>query len=388
MKCSKIFLFSLMLFNLSASSQTIDLKDIRKKELTKPAMGLAAPLVRSDNSSKKSTAVISTDEKSIFLQKNIPSVIGSSGMAPAHFDNLNLSFGDDKLSFTSGFFTDKSTKKNSYGFSLSAEAPNGSRTIFQPGGKTPFDFGIEFKYTNELSASKWFLVETNSSTKAQTVTNNISSVSNKWLNFSFSANLAKHILFSNDTLNYNKNPFTFEAFVNFNYLFNSFIVNSYVKKRVLTSIGAGFGRFTNYTAQDEINLRKGIIYNNSQLSETEVVSGRKAAAYKIYNGLIVKGAIFKPLTDPFALSQIHLGATMSSFGAGSSNHLLNGTAGVYFSKWKKDETDDTPPKKILKESFSVGLIADFRNLQNSSDTDYMKDNFKIVLSAQIPLSFF
>jgi len=381
MKHLKISLFAFLLLNLTARSQTVDLKTKRIDELLPTAKKLVA--TRDDkSSSNKSSTLLTGDDKAVFLQKVIPSVIGSTGMAPAYFDNLNLSFGDDKLSFTTGVFTDKNTKTNSFGFSLSAEAPNGSRTVFEPGGKTPFDFGIEFKYTAELSASKWFLIENG------TVTNNISSISNKWINFSLSGNLAKHILFTNDTLSHIQNPFTFEALVNFNYLFNSFVINKYIKKRILCSIGAGFGRFTNYAEQDEINLRKGIVYNNNQLSETEVISGRRATDYKVYNGVIFKGTIFKPLTDPFAFSQIHLGATLSSYGAGSSTHLLNGTAGVYFSKWKKEDNDDTPPKKVLKESFSVGLIADFRNLQNSSNSGYMKDNFKIVISAQIPLSFF
>ncbi len=374
-----LFLSSLVKTELSA--QTMDLRAIRRNQSLLPLGAENASPSKLTDDSKDKGKELSDVDKAAFTQKNIPSVIGSSGMAPAFFDNFNVSFGDDKISFTTGKFADKK-KKNSIGMSLSADAPNGSRTVFQPGSKTPYDFGVELKYTYEISASKWFLKSDGRAT------NKISSVSNKWINFSFLGNSAKHILFSNDTLNITKNPFTFEALVSFNYLFNSFIINDYVKKRILYSLGAGYARYTNYEDQDEINLRKGVVYNNNQLSETEVISGRRADNYKVLNGLVVKAGIYKPLSDPFSYNQIHLGATASSFGLGSSNHLLNSTGGIYFSKWKSEDDEDVPGKKILKEIFSVGLIADFRNLQNGKQSAYMKNNFKMVLSAQIPLNFF
>jgi hypothetical protein len=392
MQIKKMFLPFIIIVFISGGlyAQKISLKSLRssaKKNnptTTISNIGFSATTVKaySDNNKvKKASDTMSKADKAAFLNKNIPSVIGSSGMAPAFFDNFNVSFGDDKLSITTGTFAD-SLKKNSIGATISAEAPNGSRTIFQPGGKTPYDFGVELKYTYEMKASKWRLKI------KDRVTDTISSISNKWINFSFSGNIAKHILFTDDTLNNTKNPFTFEALISFNYLFNSFIINEYVRRRVLYSIGAGFGRYTNYDEQDEVNLRKGTIYNNNQLSETEVISGRRAANYKIVNGLIAKASIFKPLSDPFSYNHIHFGATISSFGLGSSNHLLNGTGGIYYSRWKSEEDEEKEGEKILKEIFSVGLIADFRNLQNSKQSAYMKDNFKLVLSAQIPLNFF
>lgn len=369
------------------SAQTMDLKSVKKavasmrKSTYTVAYTEAMPKTFFDNSNKKKGDTMAKEDKAAFLQKNIPSVIGSSGMAPAFFDNFNVSFGDDKLSITTGTFAD-SLKKNSFGASITAEAPNGSRTVFQPGGQTPFDFGVELKYTFEKSASTWYLKGYKGDS------NKISSISNKWINVSFAGNIAKHILFTDDTLNITKNPFTFEALISFNYLFNSFILKEHIKRRILYSLGAGFGRYTNYEEQDEINLRKGVIYNNNQLSETEVVSGRRADSYQVFNGLVIKAGIYKPLSDPFSYNHVHLGATISSFGLGSANHLLNSTGGIYYSRWKSEDDEDNEGKKILKEIFSVGLIADFRNLQNAKQSAYAKENFKMVLSAQIPLNFF
>jgi hypothetical protein len=367
------------MFLINGYSQTMNLKTIRKNERL-PATSKFLAVTSTDAAP---STVLTQADKDAFLQKNIPSIIGKSGMAPAFFDNFNISLGDDELSVTSGTFTNDN-KTQSCGGSLKASAPNGSRAIFQPGGKTPFDVEAQLKYTWELSATKWNLIQNG------VTTTDISSISNKWINFSFSGNIAKQILFTDDTLNQTKNPFTYEALVSFNYLFNSFVIQSYIKRRVLLNIGAGFGRFTNYEALDEINLRKGSIYNNNQLSETEVISGRKNGDYKVFNGVVIRGAAYKPLTDPLSFSAVHLGATLNSFGLGSSNHILNGTTGLYFSKWKsEDQTNDNgTTTSALKEVFSVGLIADFKNLQDASTSTYIKDNFKLVVSAQIPLNFF
>jgi len=364
-------------FYLSTTAQ-----DVRYKA-TRLTQKVSVPLRAATLTEGSPVASLTNDEKNVFLQKNIPSVISKSGMAPAHFDNFNISFGDDEIALTSGTFT-SNTKTQSFGGTIKAAAPNGSRVIFQPGSKAPLDFNAELKYTFEFDTKKRTL-----SVPITGSPYNISSVSNKWVNVSFSSSIKNHILFLNDTSNITEHPFTFEALVSYNYLFNSFLINTEIDKRILFSFGAGLARFTNYSEFNEINLRKGI-FSSTQFSETEVISGRVNNSYKITTGTVIRAAAYKPLTDPFSLSALHAGITANSFGLGSSNHLLNGTAGIYFSRWavENEQNSGGTQDPIMKEIFSIGLIADFKNLQNASQNEYLKNNFRIMVTAQIPLQFF
>lgn len=373
-----------LLYLQTVLAQTTDLKTLRRAEKNNPTKQKLTAVGKGDE--KDSISVrdahdLIPAEKAAFVLNNIPSVISKSGMAPAFFDNFSFGFGDDEVAIATGdFFSRDKTK--SFGGEITAEAPNGSRTVFQPGGKIPYDFGLELKFTKEKKAKKWKYIE-NGTTKSD-----ISSVKFEWINVSLSSNLGELVLFSNDTVNYTQSPFTFEAVVSYNSNFNSFIIQRYVNRRFIWNAGIGIGRFTNYSELEEISLRKGTVYNSNQFSEKEIVTGRNANDYKVFNGLVIRAAAYKPVTDPFSYTAIHIGATLSSFGIGSKNHLLGGTTGLYFSRWKSEDDEDNSGKKSLKELFSVGLIADFGNLQNLSKSDYMKDNLKIVLSAQIPLSFF
>lgn len=382
--------FLLFLANVAAglNAQSLDTKSLReigKKTDAGPTdtsamiSSQAAVLRFVDEKNRGSGSVMSDSAKRVFFDKNIPSVIGKTGMAPAFFGNLSLSFGDDKLSFSTGGFSD-TVKRISFGGELSAAAPNGSRTVFKPGGSAPYDFAIHLKLTKENTGTKWYALD------RERRTDTVSSVRNTWWNFSFTPGIAKQILFADDTLHKTRNPFTYEALISFNGIFNSFYFQRYVNKRILWSVGVGYGRFTNYSELDEVTLHKGRAYENV-LSETETVSGRRGD-YRIVTGPVVRLSLFKPLTDPFSFTNVHLGATLNSFGLGTSKHLAHATAGVYFSKWKSEAADDQPSKQVAKELFSVGLIASFKNLQNISDSNYAGKNLSIIVSAQIPLRFF
>ena len=68
------------------------------------------------------------------------------------------------------------------------------------------------------------------------------------------------------------------------------------------------------------------------------------------------------------------------FGAGTSSYSSSINAGFFLSQ-RKFEDDK------LTENFSFGVLAAWNQLQKRREEGYAKDNFSVVLTAQIPISF-
>jgi hypothetical protein len=334
---------------------------------------------------------LTPEEKQKLAKRYIPSIIANTGMAPAKFDNIGFTFGDDKFSFSKGL-------SNHFGLKLGADAPNQSLTIFKP-GQSAYSFTSELKGTAFLPGAKWELLD-----KGGNPTGEISSTREDWINFTGNLSYQSLPLFTTDST-YSKNKeVTFEFMVSINSVFNSLFIKRHMAKRYLFSFGLGIGKINNYKKLDELTYRPGNYYNSKTafVENDDPVIGRKGE-FKSFVGSIIRLSVFKPLLSPFSLTNLSLGFTGSSAGAFSNNHMLNANGGLYFSKrhWEVDtdepSTLDCPdntaknckiktPKKLI-EDFSVGLILDWKNLQDSHIAGYSNKNFKVLLSAQIPLRF-
>ncbi|HRI22465.1 MAG TPA: hypothetical protein PLA68_16000, partial [Panacibacter sp.] len=337
---------------------------------------------------------MSSEDRKLFYGMYIPSIIAKSGMAPAKFDNFGFSFGDDKVNFSTGLVSwgGQNTDNKSIGLQVSAAAPNGSKTLFQPGSKA-FDFGLGLKYTLKNEGKVW-----NVSHPAVGIPPPvISSQSFSWWNLSFNSDYSALNIFDSDTTYNKRKEFTYEFLVNINGVFNSLYFKNLIRRRLTWSAGIGLAKFNNYTNLDEITLHNGNYYSTSGVfSEKDNTTGRMGN-YETFTGLIFRGALYKPLTNPYAFSNVYLGLTANYYGIGSSSNILNSNFGVYFSKRHYDDVVDEVVDananrhivntRKLVEDFSIGLIADFKNIQAANQDDYWGKNFKVILSAQIPLKF-
>jgi hypothetical protein len=342
-------------------------------------------------SDAKNPVKLSDDEIVKLSKRYIPSIIANTGMAPANFDNIGVTFGDDKFNFT------KSINDN-FGFKLGADAANKSYTLFKP-GQSSYVFTGELKGTKNLRGAKWALLDSKGNPTGQT-----SSTREDWINFSGAFSYSSLPVFSTDTTYVKKHEPAFEFLVSINSVFNSLFIDRYKNKRYLASLGIGIAKINNYKKLSELTYRPGNYYATTKafVENDDPVVGRKGD-FKSFVGAIVRASVFKPLLDPFSLSNLSLGVTANSAGMFSSNHMLNGNAGIYYSKrhWGIDASEPSTlicpdgdpknckvstPKKLI-EDFSIGLIFDWKNLQDRNIQDYSSKNFKVLLSAQIPLNF-
>lgn len=370
-------------------AQTSEEKAIRD-QFNSRGIGHAA-LIAPTESGNNAKARLTNDSLIELSKQYIPSIIANTGMAIANFDNIGFTFGDDKFNFTKGI------AKN-FGIKITADAPNKSFTIFKP-GQAAYVYSGELKYTFGQFGSKWFLLNSDG-----TVSDRTSSTRQSWFNLSGSLSQSSLPLFSSDSTYEKKHEIEFEFLLSWNGIFNSLYVPKYIRERMLWSIGGGIGRINNYSTLDEISLEPGTYYSHTGAFTRidDEVEGRKGT-FKSFVGSVFRGAVFAPLLSPFSLTNISLGITANSAGAFSAKHMLHGTAGIYFSKRHWDNNVDENPRivcsdnsvqnchivtrKKLVEDFSVGLICSWKNIQNMGDENYAANNFRVLLSAQIPLKF-
>jgi len=373
----------------NAIAQTSEEKDVRD-QFNSGGVGHAAPTALTE-SGKNAKARLTNDALMELSKQYIPSIIANTGMATANFDNIGFTFGDDKFNFTKGI-------GNNFGLKINADAPNGSFTIFKP-GQAAYVYSGELKYTFGQLGSKWFLLNNDG-----TVSDKVSSTRQSWFNVTGSLSQSSLPLFSSDSTYEKKHETAFELLLSWNGVFNSLYVPKYIRERMLWSIGAGIGKLNNYQTLDEITLEPGTYYSHTGAFAhiDDKVEGRKGN-FKSFVGPVFRGAVFAPLLSPFSLTNVSLGITANSAGAFSSKHMLHGTAGIYFSKRHWDTNIDENPvlicndnniknchivsRKKLVEDFSVGLICSWKNIQNMGNENYAVNNFRILLSAQIPLKF-
>jgi hypothetical protein len=325
--------------------------------------------------------------KTEFLKFYIPSSILFAGIEPAAVSKFNVAFGDDQVELKLGkVLGDKEDENlnNSIALKFSAAAPSGSRALFQF-DETPKDWGGGVVYTLLTKHAAGYILKSIADSVSGKESNKVY-VSRKaqWLNVNATAGRSKRVLFS-DERNYTTKHYTnFALQANYNFFYNAWY-GSLPCKRHIASLGLGVGHFDNYEDLDDHTLRKGVINTGEgYFAETESVAGKKGTLERKL-GLLLSGAIFKPLSRFDALTSVVLGANVNSFGAGTSSHYMNGNAGFYISK-RSFEKDDEGNEQ-LKEDFSFGILADFSNLTSWGATDYFKDNFKVMITAQIPLRF-
>lgn len=319
-------------------------------------------------------------EQRTFLKFYIPSAILSEGLEPAAISGFNFNFGDDKVEMKLGTILSgkDGDLKNSLGIKLSAAAPQGTRTIFQY-DKTPRDLSATLYGTKVVrQTSKFLKPDINGDGLKEKV---YYAKNAQWINVTPKFSNVKRILFS-DAQTYDEKYYTnFSMLVSYNWYYNSFDPKIY-GKRFIATIGAGYGEFDNFNSLDDQVLRKGSIDPAGQFfTETESVNG-KAGQFIRTSGILLTASIFKPVSKADALTNITLGANINSCGLGESSSQLTGNAGIYISKRSYDNAE-----LELKEDFSLGIIGDFSQVDSIGEERYMRNNFKIMLSAQIPMRF-
>lgn len=351
----RIFFFLLILISFSVYSQP-------KKSIGKYKTS------ESLTSAQKRTTLSNDTTIENFILFYIPSSINNNSFLPAAISSFNLAFGDDKVELKFGIFNKKKEKailKNSFGVSISAEAPEGVRTLFKY-DKTPSDLSLGLTYTKVAKQVSYFINEEPSSEEAY------------WINTNIDLSKNNVTVFSNDTTFSELNNINFSGLVSFNHYFNSWLAKKYIKRRNIWSVGAGVGHFSNYEDLDDIVFRKGISSNN-YFSESKSIIGKKGD-FKRSFGLLTRAFFFYPISSPFSKMYTALGVNFNSFGIGTSDFTANSNFGVYISKRKFDE--DT---ELLTDEFSFGIVAVYENINKWGTEDYAKNNFSVNLLAQIPL---
>lgn len=384
----KVFL-AMILFTcgqLSAQviNNNIDPKKIKPDASGKTVIDIGALkyIDDKDNISSGGGRPFSEEEKKAFDELSIPSIIsGTTTLAKAEFKNLSVGIDDDVLSFSTGLRKQSENKPAKVGLTLKAKAPDGTKPVLS-GGKFSSQFSAGFRFTFADKTKKWFLVD--NTTKK--ITENLSSVHNHWINITASFGVDNLVLFTSDSATETRSPFSGEVLISYNTAFHSLYIKRYIRQRNIFSIAGGLGRYNNYTSLDEQTLKEGISSaEGNRFLETKSTTGRKGD-FKNGFGIILRSALYIPLSKPISLHAIYTGLNLNSFGIFTSRHVLNGQAGLYWSKRKMEDSEDKK-SKVLKEEFSIGLIMNMKGLDNINRKSFFTEIAEVGISAQIPLGF-
>lgn len=330
-----------------------------------------------------------TEETNRFYYFEIPSSINGSNLDPSAISNVTTNFSASKLSFKLGFpslFKDApKTKdlKHSGFIEPSFKATNGVTTLYKT-DSSPLEYGIKAGYSLILKHKYWvFLDDKGKQTERH------SSESMTWLNLVGSIEQAKLNLFEPDAgfgqiLN-EENETNGSIYLSINRYFYSKI-KRYKWYNSIWSIGLGYAKTNNYSSLKSRTLDEGELIldgnGNSYQSIVKTTSGRIGELI-IAEGLSTYGELFIPLIRNPKYGSIYFGNRLTFFGISGSENITNGVSGFYFNLKDKKVDGDKPAKDIL--NFSI--TGRFNQLNNSSEDDYFKDNFTVVLQASIPLRF-
>lgn len=372
-----------MLLKAQVIPENIDLK-AGFNSLKTSLVSLTDTLVDSKESKKKKEGrALTQAEKNAFYQLDIPAIIsGTSAMSKASFKNLTLGIDDELLSFSTGLRKQSEEKPAKMGMTIKAKAPDDTKPLFT-GGKFSSQFSSEFRYTFGDNTYKWYLYNA----KMERLTDTLSSVWNTWWNIYTNFGISNLSIILTDSTSKTVNPFNIEFLVSFNSAFHSLYINRYIHRRNILSVAAGFGRFNNYTSLEEQTLQTGKSGpSGDRFLVTETVSGRRGD-YKNSWGAIIRSAVYIPLTSPFALNAVYTGINLNSFGLFGRDHVLNGVAGIYWSKRKVAESEADKTVKVLKEEFSLGLMLNMKGLDQLRSKSFFSEIAEVGISAKIPLKF-
>ncbi|WP_157627010.1 hypothetical protein [Spirosoma luteum] len=331
----------------------------------------------SDSTNSELKDSINTADPRSLLDFYIPSALFTFNVEPASVSRVTISAVDTKFSFKYGF-RDKSDTPDpnaperpasGWGFAFSSKLADGAKTLFTPDDISK-EYSLKIIRTFALRNRVWVL----SKSKA------LSSVQSRWINVNLNTDINQKNVFTGDTVFTKHNNVNAQLLITFNNLFNSLIIKKYIRHRNIFNLGLGYGWFDNYESLKSYTLRRSVVNTaGSYVGENSSVVGKRGTFQQL-NGVIGVASVFIPLTSPTQLTSLILGGNGTMFGIGSSNYTATVNAGFFLSQ-------RTFKEGKLTENFSFGVLAVWSQLQKRQEANYAKDNFSIILTAQIPISF-
>lgn len=320
---------------------------------------------------------ITTADPRSLLDFYIPSALFTFNVEPASVSRVTISAIDTKFSFKYGF-RDKSDAPDpnaperpasGWGFAFSSKLTDGAKTLFTPDDISK-EYSLKIIRTFALRNRVWVLSESKA----------LSSVQSRWINVNLNTDINQKNVFTGDTVFTKHNNVNAQLLITYNNLFNSLIIKKYIRQRNIFNLGLGYGWFDNYESLKSYTLRRSVINTaGSYVGESSNVVGKRGTFQQL-NGVLGVASLFIPLTSPTQLTSLILGGNGTMFGIGSSNYTATVNVGFFLSQRTFKEAK-------LTENFSFGLLAVWSQLQKRQEANYAKDNFSIILTAQIPISF-
>lgn len=333
----------------------------------------------------------SIKETNRFIYFEIPSSINGSNLDPSAISNVTSNFSASKLSFKLGFpsliIEAPETKDLTFtGFvEPSFKATNGVSTLYKA-ESAPFEYGLKTGVSWIVNHVYWVEVEDGKATDKH------SSENMMWINFVGSIEQAKLNLFADGAEFDQILTKRYETNGSFYVSFNNYFQSRFTKKKLLnniSSIGIGYAKTNNYSSLKTRTLEEGVqVLDENETrfqSIIESTSGR-VGDLVISEGFSAFGELFIPLIRKRKYGSIYFGNRLTFFGIGDAENITNGVTGLYFNL-KDQKLDDKNPQKSAKDILNFSVTGRFNQLNNSSEGDYFKDNFTVVLQASIPLRF-
>ena len=343
-------------------------------------------------SGKKKAGLSETNR---FYYFEIPAVINGSNLDPSAISNISANFSESKLSlklgFPSLFKNAPKTKdlKNTGFIKGNIKASNGVSTLLKTDNPS-LQYGLSGGYSRVLKHTYWTYTDTLKYGK-----NTHSSEGMTWMNLTMNIEQANYNIFTpNGQYGQIVNKLTEQnggVFLSVNRYFHSEI-KKHKWKRCIASFGIGYAKTNNYSSLKKRTLEDGVlVYNSDSTAYQTVVETTSGAIGELisYEGLASFGEVFIPIIKGKKSKQygsLYWGNRITYYGIGRNNYIINGSTGFYVNL-KDRKLDKTDPDKPAKDVANFSIIAQFNQLKDVHSTDYIVDNFSILLQLSVPLRF-
>jgi hypothetical protein len=339
------------------------------------------------NQSNKQNAT--NPETNRFYYFEIPSAINGSNIDPSAISNVTSNFTDSKLSIKLGFpnvikkAPEEKDLIHTGFFQVYAKATNGVATLWKS-SSPPMEFGVTGGYSLKLKHLFWVYLDVEGNQ-----TERHSSEAFTWLNFICNIERGNYNIFNNsivyDNILDKKIEVNGSFYVSINHYFFSKI-NKHRWKSVITSLGLGFARTNNNNLLKSRTYQTGqLVYNADSTKYQTVVestSGR-LGEFIIYNGFSAFYELYIPIIRSPKYGSIYIGNRLTFYGNTNKLFILNENTGLYFNVKDQKTDGDKPAKDVI--NFSV--TAQFNQINNAKNSNYIKDNFTVQVQAAVPLRF-